>query len=612
MRRLTLLLIMYVVLISATLTGPMACNDDPEPTDGDADSDVDGDSDSDTDADSDGDLPPVYVYIFDHTEDHINVGEGATLGHCEARWYRLYELLERLSEEYPDATLDGSPWVNLQFHGAEADSLEDRNELTAAAPGADGIGLADRTRGAIDDGLIDIGYHAAHEPTYESNAFTDVSCRSLSVEEQFDLSEEYLACWRDPIRGAGGPNYCDAGDAGGILEVNRVLLGFDEGEPGNTVVTGLRCAAGMAIGSVVLDRFAPNRMGFGFDDHVGGSGGAERLPQEHFDSAGLILEELATMDGAVYGLHFVHGTLVTSMYGDTERGFGGFGPRDGPAELERRIGLLPEGIASIAKFHLGAKYIYTAQGPDCSSPTQWGYSNPDTPMLEDDCIRDEDSQEEYWTFLEEELRYLIEQVFTDRPGSAIVTPSALIQRVEPGHGFEVTAEQLYEAAEAASAPSEGFPLFVMAGERPLALADLFRLLAEALGHWNEHESLPESLTVGRLRPGITFDPHDGAVTSLAGEAVLRTAVELAERYDAEPTTRRALLTPPRRIDLVDREFAATSGFLQAMCRVYTALQDDGTLPAEVDTSPRGIEHQETYVDAVEPAALWGYKPALWR
>ena len=548
---------------------------------------------------------PVYVYLFDHTEDHINVGDGAELGLCEERWYRLIELLETLRSEYPNAALDGGPWANLQFHGSEAESIRDRNEQTAAAAGANGTGLADRLRGAIADSLIDIGYHGAHEPTYTSNVFTDIDISTLSWSERQDLAEQFLTCWRHPLLGVDGPDTCRADDAGGILEVLRVLLGGDA--QGMTVVTGLRGTANLPSGSFLLDEYAPGALGFGFSDHAGGGGGsAVQLSQEFYDSVEPLLKELVDGVDNVYGLHHVAGVVSTSMLGDRTRGFGRFDPQQGLEELRRRIAQLPTGTPQLAKFHLFTKGLY-AKG---CGPTNYAYENPDSPKLPPECLHDADTQEQYWTDLEAQLRYLIEEVFVERPGSAFVTPTTIAAHAVPGFGFDVSGSELRAAADQLLA-SDTLPLYVVADQTPLALGELFQLFAEALAGYETAGTLPDSVLVARLRGAVRFRPDEGSARQLTGAQVVATAGALAARYALDPSNPQALFSPPAFVR-VNGDQVATSGALRAMAGTYAELFDSGQLPESVDATASPVENEDAYAEAVPGGMLWAYKPVVWK
>ena len=90
---------------------------------------------------------PVYIYLYDHTEDHFNHELS------EERFLRVFPMIEQLQKDYPQYY----PSFSVQLYGADSWTLSERNPET---------GVVDFIRKMRDKGVIELGYHGVHEPTY--------------------------------------------------------------------------------------------------------------------------------------------------------------------------------------------------------------------------------------------------------------------------------------------------------------------------------------------------------------------------------------------------------------------------------------------------------------
>ena len=68
-------------------------------------------------------------------------------------------MIEELSQTYPEADI---VWT-IEFQGSDAETVGERNSET---------GLVDHLRGLNDRGLVEFGYHAHHDPTYQNRLRT--------------------------------------------------------------------------------------------------------------------------------------------------------------------------------------------------------------------------------------------------------------------------------------------------------------------------------------------------------------------------------------------------------------------------------------------------------
>ena len=119
----------------------------------------------------------------------------------------------------------------------------------------------DFLRRKVDEGVIDLGYHGAHEPTYKNGIFSPYShteIEEMSWTELQELVSEDLTCWRRPFDGVYEDvegavlfiDHCTPDVWGGMLEVIEVLLNGGVGTPGIRVVTGLPYPIEMPAGEL--------------------------------------------------------------------------------------------------------------------------------------------------------------------------------------------------------------------------------------------------------------------------------------------------------------------------------------------------------------------------
>jgi hypothetical protein len=182
--------------------------------------------------------------------------------------------------------------------------------------------------------------------------------------------------------------------------------------------------------------------------------------------------------------------------------------------------------------------------------------------------------------------------------------------VEPAVGEAVSAAALRDAASQAVGPAE-LPLYVLAAGRPLALAELFRLLAESLATYADAGELPAGGTVGRLRGATAFDVAGAAPIELGASDVLAMASALAARYalpDADPAK---LFAPPASV-VAGASKLHPSGALRAMASLYVHLHDGTAVPDALAASALPVASEALYTAAARLHQLWQLKPAVWQ
>ncbi len=183
---------------------------------------------------------PSYLFLFTHTEDQFNDELS------EERYWRIGAMLEDFAAQHPE--LD--PVWTIEFMGADAEEVASRNDET---------GLVDYLLSLHDRGLVEFGYHAKHEPTYQNRPQNDLPAEP-TYDEVYDALWTWITCRKDPAYGG-----CTAERGGGIDEILDVF-----GQV--TLVTGYGQSDGVQIersaGSQAVRELVPDRMlSFGFPDH---------------------------------------------------------------------------------------------------------------------------------------------------------------------------------------------------------------------------------------------------------------------------------------------------------------------------------------------------------
>ncbi len=593
---------MVTLVVLALIFG--GCSDEPESdgggdsdvsNDGGLDSDPDGGSDADLDAGGDVDLDgeidfvpeplpelvtetdrddaPIYIFLFTHTEDHINHELS------EERYLRLAPMLEELAADNPEAHL---VW-NLELQGADARTVAERNSETH---------IVDMLREHARNGLIHFGYHAHHDPTYVNRPQNDL-VETSSWLEVVEAIDEWVSCAKDPLRGG-----CIAETGGGITAITEHFGPVE-------LVTGL--SVGRGLGQYesrgahhAVARYLPDRLlGFCFPDH----GPTDRYP-DYQEEIGALMNTLSPSIDTSRTVLWMDDTIRIND-GDPANG-NSFGA------IHRNIRLLGEFVENIDRSRphvynafIGSKYIYTASG---TSPTIWAYSHPDDPELPPEQLNDRREIEQSYENTLTALTYLIDEVFAGNPGSRFVGPDELIELVAPSDYWDVTDDQLDVIARwVILSWTDGPPPFVSDGVDFYSLRDAIGLLASALS-----SDFPDHVALQLFHGPLTEEPGAGEC-SLPASEILDVAADVFALLEPDTEWQET----PRNI--LPSSFETSAGslnaaqLLYAMAMVYASTHA-GTPLEEIDV-PTGRAVPETYSVLQDYGCLactdtaWSLKPA---
>ena len=513
---------------------------------------------------------PLFVFVFTHTEDHINHE------HSEERYQRLGPMVRDFATDNPDAHL---VWT-LQFQGADAQTVAERNAETQI--------VTDLTALA-SDGLIHFGYHGHHEPTYQNRATTSLTAES-TWEEVVAAVDELVSCEKEPYLGD-----CIVPTGGGIMAVER---SFGDVE----VVSGVAVGDGLVGwesrgGHHAIAQRTPHRMiGFGFTDH-----GPDTYPtyDEVVDQIMTILSPSIETSGSMFWMD----DAIRINDGDPTQDAHSVPLHNNPRRVRQVIESVERSRPHVINALLGSKYLYTQSG---ISPTGYAYSHPDAPQLTEDHLLDRAAIDQNYANTETNLAYLA-GFFESNPGSRFVGPNEIISLVAPDAYWGVNVTELDAVASWLYHHwDDGPPAFLSDGQEFYSLRDALGLFATALS-----EDLPNLVDIT-----LFFGPLEaveGTEVTLSAADIDDLAGQITGFMEADSTWE----TTPSNIVPSSFETAngtvSTAQALYAMALLY-ASRRAGT-PLETVDVPATTATPETYDLLLEIGCLacvdtaWSLKPA---
>ncbi len=396
-------------------------------------------------ADSSGGQQPLYFFLFTHTEDPFNHELS------EERYIRLVPEVQARAASHPQANL---VWT-IQFQGSDAQTILERNPQT---------GVLDLLRAANQAGVVEFGYHAHHDPTYNNrpqNSFTETT----SWEDLVNGMVAWLGCVKDVNYGG-----CIQPTGGGVSLVQN-YFGPVQVLSGSYLQSEVAYEGGPA--SHAAQHLLPGRLlGFGFPDH-----GPFAQPELRA-AAGALMERLTP----------THKTSATIFWADNVLKISDGSPLDNARSIDALRG--PKtAAATLSQYDLSrpnivltsfaSKYLYTRSG---TSPTIYGYAHPEAPQLPAKWLNSPEDRELNYQKTLQTLDYLLDEVLPAHPGSRFVNSADIIQMVAPPDYWDITPAQLDVMARWVLLNwTNRPPDWVSDGVDFYSLRDLFALLTLALG-----------------------------------------------------------------------------------------------------------------------------------
>lgn len=401
---------------------------------------------------------PIYFFLFTHTEDHINHELS------EERYFRVGEMIESLAENNPEIPL----YWTIEFQGADAATVASRNAQT---------GVMNYLLDLNEQGLVNFGYHAHHDPTYLNRPQKDLSA-DPTWDEVYDALHEWITCTKDPLKGG-----CVSPTGGGL---QAILNNFGEVE----IVTGLGIGEGMQIersaGSQAVLAELPDRLlAFGAPDHGGTLG--KKGSENNFATLRDELMTLLSPTNETSSGTFWMDNSIRINDGAVADGMDSLNLMEGENAAKEALQELDRSKPHVINTGVASKYIYTKQG---TSPTIWAYKNPQSPELPSQWLNNTTTIEQNYRITEEALTYVTETFIPENSGSQWMSPDGVVELFTSADYWDVDEEEMENIAlwilnEWDQEP----PAYTYDGEDFYSLTDSFALLLNELRGGDQEETL---------------------------------------------------------------------------------------------------------------------------
>lgn len=526
---------------------------------------------------------PLYFYLFTHTEDPFNHDLS------EERYIRFVPEIEARAASHPDV---GLVWT-IEFQGTDAYAVAQRNPQT---------GVLDLLRQAYNQGVVQFGYHAHHDATYNNrpqNGFTDTT----PWEDLVNGMLEWVRCFREVTTGN-----CLSPTGGGIEYVNE-YFGPVQVVSGDFMVSDMAYEGGPATHAVKA--ILPDRLlSFGYPDHGPFAAGARR------DKVAELMRRL-TPTHETSSTVFWADNVIKMTGGSPIDGTRGIDPLRGPGYAQQMLSGLDRSRPNLVLTGIASKFLYTQQkGQSNTSPTIYGYAHPDAPQLPPEYLNPPEVKEQLYQNSLQTLDYLLDEVLPANPGARFVDSAEVIQMVAPPDYWNVSPAQLDVLARWALLNwTDRPPDWVSDGTDFYSLRDLFALLTQAFGAGANPGSGPD------LRLPLAYGPLQAVDASqevvLSRDEIVALARQLAPNFaPGQPWQ----VTPNAMVQPSYQTSAGTitaAQLLYGMALVYAA--DYAGTPVASVTLPATQAMPVTYDLLKEIGCLatcsgtaWSFKPARLR
>jgi hypothetical protein len=519
---------------------------------------------------------PLYIFLFTHTEDQFNHELS------EDRYWKTLPLIEEVDEVYPEL---GIVW-NIMFQGSDARAILERSDET---------GLVEEIQSYEANDLVDIGYHAHHDPAYNNRPQLSLS-DSPTFSAGLDALDEWISCGKDPVRGG-----CIEEGAGGVLAVGGI---------GKVkVVSGVGYGSGAQIergfGVHAIRHYLPDRLvGFGFPDH------GATTAQSNYENTLTELMTILSPTDYTSGTMFWMDDIIRMNDGNIIDNAGSFNLLKGESYNNAILTKISRQKPNVMNAMIASKYYYTKTNMK-TSPTKYAYTHPTNPELPSEFIQSDEEIEENYEKADETLYMLAEEIASEE-GSKFVTGDEIEEMMAPATYFSVSRENLDILARYLLTTWSDKPAnFATTGMDYYSLRDMVYLLATAI-------SEPGSANV-RLAWGYgPFEANGAQAVTMDVDDVKAIAVDIAADGIPYGNSYTWKSNPDNMLDdtySMSGEEVTTSQLLYAFAYVYAA-EYNGVV-VETVTVPRTMNVPYTYellgnlgcYDCVDTA--WSLKPATF-
>lgn len=541
---------------------------------------------------------PVYVYLFAHYEDHINV---------DLSEWRIKEVMSILGDAHR-AHPNRVAAVG-EFYGADSEVFRQRNRES---------GIVDLIRQCTREGWYDVGYHAAHEPIYVT---TQQAVRDMTGNGWHDIYAATRALYtahRDLKTGER-----DTSHQGGVALMQDVF------GPA-TVLSGVAGPLDPP-GTLALCDLTGARVLFGFTDH-----GPAMFNVDYIPAVLEIRKAISPTPETSPDVFWFMGCLITSSH-PVARDIGVISSVLSQEQVTEKFRRLDRTRVAVPHMMYGAKFIYAR-----TSPTEYAYgpidrifpprarelrqSQGDDLRLPAELLVPEAERQQKIENFRKNLDWVLTRHFPANPNSRFVGNRLLIDLTLPYAGEPFGPVEMDRAVAGLLRDwTERPPNFTSMGARFLTLAQLFKLLANALTSHAQHGSLPPTFLTD-----VTYGPVGTwpeivqcAEVAIDAHSVVAAASQItfgSDRHCGDPGP------PSNRVPLnvtAGGQTMHAAQFLRLMAETYQALRagkPPGTLrvrPSNIlpPISPMWKRAHRAYGET--PASysylqLWTVKPAQFK
>jgi hypothetical protein len=525
---------------------------------------------------------PVYVYLAGHFTDHVNIEM------TEDRVRRTLQALERYQKEKPEFHISATFFLT----GAVSQVFAERNSKT---------GIKDLIQQAVRKGLVEVGYDATDEPTYQRRPVPDFSHAKTPQDRwvaRGEAVEKLLTEYRDPLTGLPQPGKIGGlallqeifGPAAFIDGLNNDLSGDSETAYHVTHHNTAALTWGIpdpALRPLGIHGFRGSAADFGRMMTTGPASSSEL----YWDDNMLRLSQTSDAD-----LHVVRAD-------------------DGPAAIQKLMGGLYRNRVRIVQVELSDQRMYlqpqNAKG-SLYPPLRIAYNYPNSPTLPKDAFRSGLEIDAAYARQDAVLGWLVNNYFPANTGCRFISNARLREMVEPSTGYRIPMADLIKGVQnyLKHWPANYPPVCLVAGKHYLSMADTFVALTDALAQLHREGKLPESVRLVKVYGPVPMDIDHGPVKGeVRAASVSAKCAELEGPLHDESWQSMPRNTIPTFVT-VDGIKVNAAQFMRLMAQTILAPSPDTQLGVRMSYmfSTVGLMFPRTRA-TIEQGGTWTFKPA---
>lgn len=543
-----------------------------------------------------GEQKPVYIYLYTHTEDHINHALS------EERFERILPMIENYRNTYPQYNLS----LTIEPYGA--DSEVDLQRLAGITCGVHKIiepkkDIVNFLKGYKNRGVVEFGYHGAHEPTYVNNPFTKMNppYQYATWQQISAAADQFLSWRRDLLYGFDPPAHPANPTISGGLKKTQEVFGQA------AVLSGIKDDAAVVN---MTEKYTNAKVMFGFIEHLTGS--PIGTDDAYFNDIKTVASLLSPMSNNPPEIFWMENKLRTS---DTD---GSYQRRlvasDNLTVTRAFLANLDRSRPHVIHMQVADKGIYGAE------PTLWAYNNPLSPNLPSTQIKSQAERDQKYLNTQLSIDYLVNEFFPVNPGSRFVSNADLTTMFGSSNFKYISKSELTSAADNLLANwQSGPPNFVVSsGGSYFSLTDMFQLLVNALADYRTNGVLSENTYLSKMYGPLQDNVPSSASFDVSVDSILSSSLSLQPKVNFISWSANPDYIVPSLV-VVDNENINSAEFLYLMAKTYQTIAGGGgtILPVQLQPSSMWTEigniwkvNINKYSTTKFIGRYWTLKPAI--